>query len=160
MASYNFIRLKRLTIINNVVQVGLLGLLLFMTYNFLIVFARYGMQDAIFRSIGFAVCIQLVMMFPAWWLSKRDVEIEIESALAEITPDQQLALRRRRMLGDIWKISALGAFVVFIFMMPSVDKGRGASVILSIAYFAFLLVSLTYFQCFNFIAKKRRKELS
>jgi hypothetical protein len=100
------------------------------------------------------------MMFPAWWLSKRDVEIEIESALTEITPDQQLALRRRRMLGDIWKISALGAFVVFIFMMPGVDKGRGASVILSIAYFAFLLVSLTYFQCFNFIAKKRRKELS
>jgi len=34
MASYNFIRLKRLMLIYRVVQVALLGLLLFMAFNF------------------------------------------------------------------------------------------------------------------------------
>lgn len=158
MASYDFTRLKRLAVIYNVVQIGLLGLLLFMAYNFLMAFARYGMQEAIFTSIGISVVVQLLFMFPAWWLAKQDVEIEVASSLVGITPDQQAALRRKRMIGDIWKLAALGAVVVFIAMSPGVDKGRGASLILATSYFSFLLVSITYFQCFNFIAKKRRNE--
>lgn len=158
MASYDFTRLKRLAVIYNVVQIGLLGLLLFMAYNFLMAFARYGMQEAIFTSIGISVVVQLLFMFPAWWFAKQDVEIEVASSLVGITPDQQAALRRKRMIGDIWKLAALGAVVVFIAMSPGVDKGRGASLILATSYFSFLLVSITYFQCFNFIAKKRRNE--
>lgn len=158
MASYDFTRLKRLAVIYTVVQIGLLGLLLFMAYNFLMAFARYGMQEAIFTSIGISVVVQLLFMFPAWWLAKQDVEIEVASSLVGITPDQQAALRRKRMIGDIWKLAALGAVVVFIAMSPGVDKGRGASLILATSYFSFLLVSITYFQCFNFIAKKRRNE--
>lgn len=160
MASYNFNRLKRLAIIYNVMQVGLLGLLLFMSYNFLLAFTRYGIPDAIFSSIGFSVVVQLVMMYPAWWLARQDVEIEVESALVGVTPDQLVALRRKRLIGDIWKLATMGAFVVFVSMTPGVDKGRGASVILAISYFSFLLVAITYFQCFNYIAKKRRKTLS
>lgn len=160
MASYDFTRLKRLSIIYMVVQVGLFGLLLFMSYNFMLVFARYGIQNAFLKSFGIAVGIQLLLMYPAWWLSRQDVEIEIEGALVGITPEQQVALRRKRMIGDIWKLSALGAFVVFVAMAPGVDKGRGASLVLAIAYFAFLLTALTYFQCFNFVARRRRKQLS
>lgn len=160
MSSYDFTRLKRFTIIHNVVQVGLLGLLLFMAYNFLMAFAQYSMEGAIFTSIGLSVLIQLLMLYPAWWLARQDVEVEIETSKAGVTPDQLLALRRKRMIGDIWKIAAAGAFVVFISMSPGVDKGRGASVILSVSYFSFLLVTISYFQCYNFIAKKRRKELS
>lgn len=160
MASYNFTRLKRLIVIYNVVQIGLFGLLLFMAYNFMIAFAKYGMQGAFLKSFGMAVVIQLLLMYPALWLSRKDAEVEVETSLVGITPDQLVALRRRRMIGDIWKLSALGAFVVFVAMSPSVDKGRGASLILAIAYFAFLLVAMTYFQCFNFSAKRRCKELS
>jgi hypothetical protein len=160
MASYNFVRLKRLTIIYNVVQVGLFGLLLFMAYNFMLAFTKYGIQGGFIKSFGLAVGIQLVLAYPAWWLSRQDVEVEIGTSLVGVTPEQLVALRRKRMIGDIWKISALGAFVVFVSMSPSVEKGRGASLILAISYFAFLLTSLTYFQCFNFNAKRRRKELS
>lgn len=160
MASYDFTRLRRFTIIHNVVQVGLLGLLLFMAYNFLLAFTRYGIQNAIFTSIGLAVLIQLIMMYPAWWLARQDVEIEIETSLIGVSPEQLVALRRKRLIGDIWKLAAAGAFVVFIAMSPGVDKGRGASLILAVAYFSFLLVTIIYFQCFNFLAKKRSKELS
>jgi len=160
MASYNFTRLKRLTIIHNVVQVGLFGLLLFMAYNFMLVFAKYGMSGYFIKSLGVSVAIQLIMFYPAWWLSRQDLEIEVETSLVGVTPERLVALRRKRMIGDIWKLSALGAFVVFIVMVPGVDKGRGASFILAVAYFGFLLTALTYFQCFNYNAKKRRNELS
>ena len=160
MASYNFTRLKRLTIIHNVVQVGLFGLLLFMAYNFMLVFAKFGMTGYFIKSLGVSVAIQLILFYPAWWLSRQDLEIEVETSLVGVTPERLVALRRKRMIGDIWKLSALGAFVVFIVMIPGVDKGRGASFILAVAYFGFLLTALTYFQCFNYNAKKRRTELS
>lgn len=160
MASYDFTRLKRLTIIYNVVQVGLFGLFLFMAYNFMLVFARYGLSGYFIKSIGMSVVIQLIMFYPAWWLSRQDLEIEVGTSLVGATPEQLVALRRKRMIGDIWKLSVLGAFVVFVTMVPGVDKGRGAALILSVAYFGFLLTSLTYFQCFNYHAKRRRNELS
>ena len=118
------------------------------------------MSGLFVKSFIMAVVVQLICMYPAWWLARKDVEVEVETSLVGVTPEQLLALRRRRLLGDIWKISALGAFVVFVYMSPSVDKGRGASLILSVSYYSFLLVALTYFQCFNFITKKRRKELA
>lgn len=160
MASYNFSRLKRLTIIYNVVQVGLFGLLLFMAYNFMLAFARYGLSDYFLKSLGMSVIIQLIMFYPAWWLSRQDLEIEVETSLITVTTEQLVALRRKRMIGDIWKLSALGAFVVFVAMSPSVDKGRGASLILAVAYYGFLLTALTYFQCFNYNAKRRIKALT
>jgi hypothetical protein len=160
MASYNFTRLKRLTIIYNVVQVGLFGLLLFMAYNFMLAFTKFGMSAYFLKSLGLSVAIQLIMFYPAWWLSRQDLEIEVATSLVGVTPEQLVALRRKRMIGDIWKLSAIGAFAVFVWMVPGVDKGRGASVILAVSYFAFLLTALTYFQCFNYNAKQRRKELA
>jgi hypothetical protein len=126
----------------------------------MLAFTKYGMQGAFLKSFGIAIGIQLLLMYPAWWLSRQDVEIEVETSLVGVTPEQLVALRRRRMIGDIWKLSVLGAFVVFVAMAPGVDKGRGASLILAISYFAFLLTALTYFQIFNLLAKNRRKELS
>jgi hypothetical protein len=160
MASYNFTRLKRLTIIYNVVQVGLLGLLLFMAYNFMLAFTKFGISGYFLKSLGMSVAIQLIMFYPVWWLSRQDLEIEVETSLVGVTPEQLVALRRKRMIGDIWKLSALGAFVVFVWMAPGVDKGRGASFILAVSYFGFLLTALTYFQCFNYNAKRRSKELA
>ena len=160
MASYDFTRLRRFSIIYNVVQVCLVGLLLFMSYNFMMAFAKYGMSGAFMKSFGMAIAVQLILIYPAFWLARQDVEVEVESALSGITADQQMALRKRRLVGDIWKLAALGAFAVFVAMSPGVDKGRGASMILAISYFSFLLVAITYFQCFNYIAKKRRSELT
>ncbi len=160
MASYDFTRLRRFSIIYNVVQVCLVGLLLFMSYNFMMAFAKYGMSGAFMKSFGMAIAVQFILIYPAFWLARQDVEVEVESSLSGITADQQMALRKRRLVGDIWKLAALGAFAVFVAMSPGVDKGRGASMILAISYFSFLLVAITYFQCFNYIAKKRRSELA
>lgn len=160
MSNYNFNRLKRLSVIYSVVQVCLLGLLLFMAYNFMMVFSRYGVPGYFTRSFAFAVAVQLICLYPAWWLAGRDVQVELEAGDTKATPEQLVALRRRRLMGDLWKMAALGAFAVFLILAPGVDKGRAASLPLAITYYSFLLVAISYFQSFNYIAKKRRKALS
>ncbi len=160
MATYDFSRLKRLTHIYRLVQVGLVGLFLFVAYNFMLLFAKQGTPDYFFKAVIVAFVVQLLLLYPAWWLSGRDLAVEVEAGLAGVTPEQLVALRRRRLLGDLWKISVLGFFVLFIILIPDTGKGRGASLILSAAYFSFLLTILTYLQCFNLRAARKRKELS
>ncbi|MFW9603679.1 MAG: hypothetical protein ACMV0F_01875 [Trichlorobacter sp.] len=157
---YTLTRLKRLMIIYNVVQVGLLGLLLFMSYNFIVIFGMYSLSGAFSKSILFALALQLLIVYPAWLLAKQDVQVEIQSAKQDLNGDEMMALRKKRLIGDIWKLCALGAFVVFIAMSPGVDKGRGASVILATSYFSFLLTAISYFQCFNYVAKRQIRSLT
>jgi hypothetical protein len=160
MATYNFTRLKRLVMVYWVVQAVLLALLVFMAVNFQKLFVSLGAPELFIKGIIIAIIIQLLMVYPAWLLAKRDVTVDISAAVEGLDGDQLLALRKKRLLGDLWKLCVMGFFAVFVLMAPGVDKGRSAAVILEAAYFSFLLVALTYFQCFNFAAKKQRSELS
>ncbi len=160
MAQYNLIKLKRLTIIYRMIQVALLGLFMFMAFNFMQLFGKLGTPDYFFKALMISLVIQLILLYPAWQLAGRDLEVEIETSRSDITPEQLVTLRRKRLLGDLWKISGLGFFIMFIIMAPDANKGRGASLFLAAAYFSFLLTTLTYLQCFNLRAARRRKELS
>lgn len=160
MAQYNLIKLKRLTIIYRMIQVALLGLFMFMAFNFMQLFGKLGTPDYFFKALMISLVIQLILLYPAWQLAGRDLEVEIETGRSDITPEQLVTLRRKRLLGDLWKISGLGFFIMFIIMAPDANKGRGASLFLAAAYFSFLLTTLTYLQCFNLRAARRRKELS
>jgi hypothetical protein len=42
-------------------------------------------------------------------------------------------------------------------LMPDAKKAAGATPVLAITIFSFLLTCLMYFQCFNFSAKKQMK---
>lgn len=160
MASYDFTRLKRLMIIYRVVQVALVGLLIFMAFNFQKLFTLMGVPGLFMRSVITGIALQLVMIYPAWLLAQRDAAVEVEASQVGLSGDQLLALRRRRLVGDLWKLCVMGFFIVFIMMAPDVSKARAASTVLAAAYFSFLLVALTYFQCFNFLAKRKQAELA
>jgi hypothetical protein len=112
------------------------------------------------QSIITAIAFQLMMTYPAWLLARRDVAVEIESSQTELTGDQLMALRRRRLGGDLWKLCIMGFFIVFIMMAPDVTKTRAMSSVLAASYFGFLLISITYFQCFNFLARRKQLELT
>lgn len=160
MASYDFTRLKRLMLIYRVVQVALLGLLIFMAFNFQKLFTLMGVPALFMRSVMTGIALQLVMIYPAWLLAQRDAAVEVESSQVGLSGDQLLALRRRRLLGDLWKLCVMGFFIVFVMMAPDVSKARAASTVLAASYFGFLLVALTYFQCFNFLARRKQGELT
>ena len=80
MALYDFTRLKRLMIIYRVVQVALLGLLLFMAFNFQKLFALMGLPALFTRSVLAGIAFQMVMFYPTWLLAKRDATVEFESS--------------------------------------------------------------------------------
>lgn len=158
MPSFDFKRLKRTMMIYRVVQTLLVGLLLFMAFNFQQLFALRGRPEQLIGCIIAAIVCQLVLLYPVYRLAWRDAGIEVEGCAAGISTEQLAALRRKRLLGDLWKFCAVAFFVTFVALAPDVKKAVGAPLVLATTIFAFLLICLTYFQCFNFSARKRMKE--
>jgi hypothetical protein len=159
MASFDFKRLNRTMTIYRVVQTLLFCLLIGVVYYFQLSFAKVGTPEKLFTSIKFTIFFQLVLFYPIYRLAGRDVTVEIEGSAVGLTKEALTALRKKRLLGDLWKFSAVGFFVVFVTLVPGTEKAAGASrPVLAGILFSFLLMCLTYFQCFNFSAKKRMKQ--
>jgi hypothetical protein len=158
MSSFDFKHLNRTMTIYRVVQGLLMCLLIYVAYIFQNSFAMIGKADKFMSSIAATIVIQLLLFYPIYRLAGRDVNVEMEGCTVGLTKEAQAALRKKRMLGDLWKFSAVGFFLAFVTLVPDAKKSAGAPIILAIIIFSFLLMCLTYFQCFNFSAKKRMKQ--
>ena len=158
MPSLDFKRLKRTLTIYRVVQFLLLALLVAVVYLFQINFAQVGTPEKFMASLKATVLIQLLLFYPILLLARRDVGVELDASVIGLSPEQLTALRKKRMLGDLWKFSAVGFFVAFVTLIPDAKKASGSTQVLAIALFSFLFMCLTYFQCFNYNARKRMKE--
>ena len=111
-------------------------------------------------SIKITIMCQLLAVYPIYRLAWRDAGVEIEGSAVGLTAEALAALRKKRLLGDLWKFSAVGFFLAFVTLVPDAKKAAGATHVLAGILFSFLLMCLTYFQCFNFSAKKRMKQAS
>jgi hypothetical protein len=158
MPSFDFKRLKRTMTIYRVVQGLLLCLLVYVAIIFQNNFSMLGKPDKFISSIITTIVIQLLLLYPIYRLAWRDVGVEVEGCAVGLTPESLAALRKKRLLGDLWKFSAVGFFLAFVSLVPDAKKAAGAPIVLAIIIFSFLLMCLTYFQCFNFSAKKRIKQ--
>jgi len=144
--------------IYRVVQVLLMCLLVYVAIIFQNNFSLLGKPEKFMSSIVATIVIQLLLLYPIYRLAWRDVGVEIEGCVVGLTKEAQAALRKKRLLGDLWKFSAVGFFLAFVSLVPDAKKAVGAPIILAIIIFSFLLMCLTYFQCYNFSAKKRMKQ--
>ena len=158
MASADFKKLNRQMMIYRIVQSILTGLLIVVAILFQSRFAALGKPELFLRSIMFAVLGQLILLWPVYKLAWRDAGVEIEGAMP-LTPEQQGALRKKRLLGDMWKFCGVAFYAAFVMLVPDAKKASGATPVLAITIFSFLLTCLMYFQCFNFSAKKQIKAL-
>jgi hypothetical protein len=158
MSSFDFKKLKRTMTIYRVVQTLLFCLLIYVAYIFQNNFALLGKPEKFMASIVATIVVQLLLLYPIYRLAWRDAGVEIEGCMVGLTPENQAALRKKRLMGDLWKFSAVGFFMAFVSMVPDARKAAGASQVLAITLFSFLVMCLTYFQCFNFSAKKRMKQ--
>jgi hypothetical protein len=159
MTSFDFKHLNRTMTIYRVVQALLVLMLLYVAYVFQNNFAQMGMPEKFITSIIAAIVIQLLLLYPIYRLAWRDAGVEFEGCTVGLTVEALSALRKKRLLGDLWKFSAVGFFLAFVTLVPDVKRAAGAHIILAIILFSFLLMCLTYFQCFNFSAKKRMKSV-
>jgi hypothetical protein len=160
MGSIDFKRLNRQMMIYRIVQSVLTGLLIIMAIIFQGQFAALQKPGQFMSSIVAAMCVQLLLIYPVYRLAWRDAGVEIEDAVPNLTKEQQSALRKRRLSGDLWKFSVVVFFIAFVTIVPDAKKAAGAPLVFASTIFSFLLTCLMYFQCFNYSAKKRMKQVS
>ena len=155
MPQYDFKRLNRLMMIYRTVQTVLIAILIYMAFNFQQLFASKGRPDQFITSFVVAIVVQLILFYPIYKLSQRDVSIETDGSAVGITVETLAALRKKRLLGDLWKFCVIAFFITFVALAPDAKKAAGAPLILAATIFSFLLACLTYFQCFNRNAKRQ-----
>ncbi len=142
-AAYDFTKLRKLLTIHLVVQLCLLLLLVAVSWLF-----QQKLVDRFLNCVIVSLLIQLALFFPLKNLTSREVLREIASSALGLTPLDLKALRRKRVIADIIKSSVFLFFLIFIYRLP------GKPVVLTIAFFTFILTCLSYFQCFNFWARR------
>jgi len=158
MASTDFKKLNRQMMVYRIVQTVLTGMLIVVAIMFQGRFVAIGRAQQFYSSIFAAVTMELLLLYPVYRLAWRDAGIEIEGSRPNATSDQLAALRKKRLIGDLWKFCGVAFFLVFVSLVPDARKSSGAPLVLASTIFSFLLTCLMYFQCFNFSAKKLMKQ--
>ncbi len=148
--TFDFTRLRKLTVIHGFVQAFLLVLLAGTSY---VLLGKVPSQ-VFLNSIIRVVVIQLILFYPIYKFALGDAQREVATAAVGLTADEQQALRRKRVFSDILKGALIIFFFAFAYLSP--PKPQIQFWILAV----FLLSYLTYFQCFNYAAKKLMKAKS
>ncbi|WP_243370263.1 hypothetical protein [Geotalea sp. SG265] len=144
---FDYTRLKRLITIYYVVQ-GFL-LVLFAAIAFWL--QSQAPQQVFINSLIRAVVAQIVLFYPVYRFAAHEAKREVSSCSTSLSKDTLLALRRKRVTGDIVKAAVFIFFLVFILRAPQVP-GAQFSIL-----FVFILMTLCYFQCYNFVARRQIK---
>lgn len=159
MASIDFKKLNRQMMVYRIVQTVLTGLLIVLAIMFQGQFTALHRPGQFIASIEVAIAVQLLLIYPVYRLAWRDAGVEIEGSQPKLSTEQLAALRKKRLIGDLWKFCGVAFYIVFVTLAPDAKKSVGAIPVLASTIFSFLLTCLMYFQCFNFSAKKRMKAL-
>lgn len=160
MAVAEFKKLNRQMMLYRIVQTVLTGLLIVLAIVFQGQFTALHKPQQFVSSVVASIVIQLLLIYPVYRLAWRDAGVEIEGSMPNLSTDQLAALRKKRLIGDLWKFCGVAFFITFVALAPDAKKAAGAPLVLATTIFSFLLTCLMYFQCFNFSAKKRIKQIS
>ncbi len=149
---FDFKKMRRLITIYTVVQVFLVGLLIFMAVYFQAGLQSEGRPQRFIQSIIAAFVIQLALFYPINRFAANEAKREVEACATNLSVDDTKAFRTKRMVGDVVKTGIFIFFLIFAFKAPQ------NTTILCVIYFTFILTVLNYFQNYNFAAKRAMKE--
>jgi hypothetical protein len=150
-------RLRRTTLIYRVVQGLLIALLAFVAFTFQANFVQMGRGDLFTSSLLVALVVQLLLLYPVYKLAWRDAGLALEGVKPDLSDEQLAALRKKRLMGDLWKASGFIFFITFAMLLPDSTKTVATPFVLAATIFSFLLTCLMYFQCFNFSLKRQMR---
>lgn len=131
-----------------VAQVFLIGLLVYLAVLF-----QSALQQRFINSVVATLVIQLALFYPVYRFATREATREIEACAVGLTGDELRSFRKKRMISDTCKWAYFIFFVAFAYKVK-------LPFILNIIIFTFILTTLTYLQCYNFVAKRLMKEKS
>lgn len=132
--------------IYSVVQIFLVALLLFVAYYF-----QAGLGALFIKSVMITLIIQLAAFYPIYLFAGREARREVAAVAIGLTPEELKVLRNKRLIGDVVRSGVFCFFLIFSYRAPS------HPLVQSLIFFSFILTYLTYFQCFNFVAKREMK---
>ncbi len=148
---FDFKKMRRVIMIYGVVQLFLVGLLVYMAVHFQAGLLSEGRPQRFLHSVIATLVIQLALFYPINRFAAKEAEREVEACAVGLGVEELKALRSKRMVGDVIKAAIFLFFITFIYKAPK------DLFILSVIFFSFVLTFLSYFQCYNFSAKRLMK---
>lgn len=149
---FDFKKLRRLMMIYAVVQAGLVLLLIFVALKF-----QAALGPLFWKSIIITLIIQLVNFYPVYLFANREAKRELAAVAVGLTPEELKSLHKKRLIGEVVKMAVFAFFLIFIYSAPTTANIQANRFTQSLIFFNFILTYLTYFQCFNFVAKREMK---
>ena len=149
--TFDFKKLRRLIMIYAVVQVGLVGMLVYVAMNFQAGLVAEGRGVRFVHSIIVTMLMQLALFWPINKFAVREAGLAIDATAFGLTPEELKAQRNKRLMGDVIKSGIFCFYLIFTYRAPA-DK-----FFQSMIFFNFILPYLCYFQCFNFAVKREMK---
>lgn len=150
--AYDGSKLRKVIKIYWLVQGVLILMLAFMAINFQGLLQAEGRPERFLHSVVVAIVLQLLVLYPLKRFAGGEVERDIASSAANLPVEELKKLRQKRIFSDYLKASILIFFFTFVWLAP---KDR---FILSTIFISFILTLLTYFQCYNFVARRALRE--
>jgi len=134
------------------VQFGLVALLVFTAVNFQEKLRMLGRGQQFMGAVTATFVIQLALFYPIFKFAAKEADRDFSLIGRTLDKEEMKAFSKRKRWADIIKMSTFGFFVIFMLAAP------GDPLVLSVIFYSFILTILTYLQCYNFAAKKLRKE--
>jgi len=147
-------KLHRLIKIHVGVQIALVLLLIYIALLF-----QGSLGPLFWKSIIITLVIQLVNFYPINFFAGKEAKREIAATAFNLTQEEFKAQRTKRIIGEVIKMSVFAFFLIFAWSVKPAPTITGTRFIYSLIFFNFILTYLTYFQCFNFAAKREMKAI-
>lgn len=148
-AGFDFRKIQRLIKIHVVVQLLLIGLLLYVALQF-----QAALGPLFWKSIIITMIIQLVNFYPINLFAGKEAKREVAATAASLTPAEFKSQRTQRIIGEVIKMAVFAFFLIFTYTAPVTANIQANRFTQSLIFLNFILTYLTYFQCFNFAAKR------
>jgi hypothetical protein len=146
---FDFKKLHRLIIIHRVVQIVLVLLLIYIALQF-----QATLGPLFWKSIIITMIIQLVNFYPVNFFANKEAKREVAATASNLTQEEFKAQRTKRIIGEVIKMSVFAFFFIFALTVKAAPTVVATRFTYSLIFFNFILTYLTYFQCFNFAAKR------
>jgi hypothetical protein len=152
-AGFDFRKIQRLIKIHVVVQFLLSGLLIYVALQF-----QAALGPLFWKSVIITMIIQLVNFYPINFFAGKEAKREIAATAVSLTPAEFKSQRTQRIIGEVIKMAVFAFFLIFTYTAPVSANVQANRFTQSLIFLNFILTYLTYFQCFNFAAKRAMQE--
>lgn len=150
---FDFKKIHRLIKIHLAVQLLLGVLLIYIALQF-----QAALGPLFWKSVIITMIIQLVNFYPVNFFAGKEAKREIAATAFNLTPEEFKSQRTKRIIGEVIKMAVFAFFLIFAWSAPVTANIQANRFTQSLIFLNFILTYLTYFQCFNFAAKRAMKE--